>query len=314
MLNGIMYLRRGALASAILMAVIFLIALAPRAAKSADNPKRVAFIFTSEPDGANPRFLVASPQMTWNGSPAWSHDGKMVAFDANPGSFSSAHLFIYAAGGPFKGALKDLGFGSAPCWSPDDNQIAYFLHDGNPDSAPAGVWIVSTDGTNRRWLCQGERSDWSPDGSKLLVGTKNGQVAALDVVNVNTGEGKRLIEGTYETIPGGAWSPDGKKIAFVGFRHYSTRESELVVMNAGGPVESSQVLLRGRIGWQPHWSPDGAKLAFTMWQPSGVEHSYIINVEGDHTPQKLENQEPGIKTVEVQWSGDGKRLVFSRDR
>ena len=85
-------------------------------------------------------------------------------------------------------------------------------------------------------------------------------------------------------------------------------------MNADGAADSIQVLQRGRLAWQPHWSPDGAKLTFTMWQPSEVEHSYTMNVVGDHTPQKFENQEPGIKTVEAQWSPDGKRLVFSRDR
>jgi Tol biopolymer transport system component len=306
--------RRYSAIGAILFALIFLNALIPRAARSADVPAHVAAIYTMDPDGANQQFLIAAPQMSWNGSPTWSHDGKMVAFDANAGGFSTAHIFVYATSGPFKGSLADIGVGSAPSWSPDDSQIACFVRDGNPGNLRAGIWIINTDDNNRRWLCEGERTHWSPDGSKLLVAGKQANVAVLEAVNVITGERTRLINGGYETVPGGAWSPDGKKIAFIGFRKYSTRDSELILMNANGAPESLQVLLRGQLGWQPHWSSDGKKLAFTMRQPSSVEHSYTINVEGNHTPQKFQNQEAGIKTVEVQWSGDGKRLVCSRDR
>lgn len=309
--------RRCAAFGAMLFAMIFLIVLSPRAARSADNPKRVPSIFTMEADGSNPQFLVAVPQMNWNGSPTWSHDGKMIAFDANPGGHSTAHLYIYAVRGLFKDTLKDMGVGNAPCWSPDDTQLACFTYNSNPDRdrVQAGIWIVNIEDGSRRWLCEGERTDWSPDGTKLLVeNRKPGGFSALEVVDVKSGQRKRMVENTYDMLPGGAWSPNGKKIAFIGYRKYSTHESELVVMDADGAPESMQVLLRGRLAWQPHWSPDGAKLTFTMWQPSEVEHSYTINVVGDHTPQKFENQEPGIKTVEAQWSPDGKRLVFSRDR
>ena len=51
-----------------------------------------------------------------------------------------------------------------------------------------------------------------------------------------------------------AWSPDGKKIAFVG---KSGGNSEVYVMNAdGGP---QQRLAHGN---DPAWSPDGQKIAF----------------------------------------------------
>jgi Tol biopolymer transport system component len=267
-----------------------------------------------EPDGSNPQFLVAVPDMGWNGSPAWAHDGKMVAFDANRGGYTLAHLYVFAARGPFKGTLKDMGVGNTPCWSPDDSQMACFVYGGNRENVRGGIWIINVEDGTRRWLCEGERMDWSPDGTKLLVESVTRPFGALEIVNVDSGQRKRVVENTYEKIPGGSWSPDGKKIAFIGFREYSTHQSELVVMDADGAAESQKILLRGRLAWQPHWSPDGAKLTFTMWQPSGVEHSYTINVVGDHTPQKFENQEPGIKTVEAQWSGDGKRIVFSRDK
>src|SRR5258708_1954281 len=136
--------RRCAALGAVLFAMTFMIFLAPRSARSAGNA-RVASIFTMDPDGANPQFLVAAPDMGWNGSPTWAHDGKIVAFDANRGGFSLAHLYIYAVRGPFTGTLKDMGVGNSPCWSPDDSHMACFVYSGNREGVKGGIWIINVD-------------------------------------------------------------------------------------------------------------------------------------------------------------------------
>jgi len=276
-------------------------------------------IFAMDADGSNPRPLVKLPGMRWHGSPSWSHDGKMVAFDATSGEFSASHVYVYVVKGPFKGMLRNMGTGLFPAFSPDDSTIA-FGGPGDPAGRQAGVpgvWLMNADGTNRRWLCDGDHPKWSPDGKRLAVTHEDQEPGTIDIVTVSTGQATRVLTSKYASIHGAVYSPDGARLAFIGYVDTQRSAGELVVMAADGAPETRLVVMRGRIGWVPNWSPDGKQLTFVLWTKKlgvDIDTSYVIDADGRGVPVKLKNQETGTRSVEVEWSPDGKTLVFASDR
>lgn len=72
-----------------------------------------------------------------------------------------------------------------------------------------------------------------------------------------------------------AWSPDGRKIAFVSYRDGNM---EIYVMNADG---SGVTRLTNHPGSDAHpaWSPDGRKIAFQS-DRDGNSEIYVMNADG----------------------------------
>src|SRR5436190_8416952 len=131
------------------------------------------------PDGGDPTFLFCAPGMKWNGSPTWAHDEKLIAFEANNGKFAEGQLHVIAVRGPFKGSVRCLGLGGAPTWSPNDEQLAFHIREGNSEDQKPGIWVMNSDGSRRKWLSEGERPKWSPDGNSLVFAGKFEGFAAV---------------------------------------------------------------------------------------------------------------------------------------
>ncbi|NOX56377.1 MAG: hypothetical protein GXP27_18415, partial [Planctomycetes bacterium] len=92
-------------------------------------------------DGTDLRPLVSIPEYTAHGSPAFTPDGKRIAFDAwrsgRGETYVNAHIFVADANG---GNVRDLGPGAMPSWSPGGNRIVFSCYQ------PRGVWIMHADG------------------------------------------------------------------------------------------------------------------------------------------------------------------------
>jgi Tol biopolymer transport system component len=215
--------------------------------------------------------------------------------------------------------LRDMGTGQFPAFSPDDSTIA-FGGRGDPTGPQAGlpgVWLMNADGTNRRWLCDGDHPKWSPDGKRLVVTHEDQQPGTIDIVTVATGQATRVLTSQYASIHGAVYSPDGVRLAFIGYVDAQMSAGELVVMAADGAPETRQVVMRGRIGWVPNWSPDGKQLTFVLWTKKvgvDIDTNYVIDADGKGIPIKLKNQDVGTRNVELEWSPDGKTMVFASDR
>jgi Tol biopolymer transport system component len=109
--------------------------------------------------------------------------------------------------------------------------------------------------------------------------------------------------------PGGspAWSPDGKKIAFV------TGSIDVYVMDENG-LNERQVTDNSAPSYQPAWSPDGQKIVFvngTLPAATGAPTDlHVVRIDG--TGQTNLTNTPSVSEVAPAWSVDGK-IAFVSD-
>ena len=101
-------------------------------------------------------------------------------------------------------------------------------------------------------------------------------------------------------------SPDGGKVAYVGFA-YGSPQVRLVDISAGTqrPLFTSNAM-----SFAPRFSPDGQRLAFSMMLGENAD-IYTIGSSGG-APQRL-TASPGIDT-DPSFSPDGSKIVFESDR
>ncbi|MDU5800885.1 MAG: Tol-Pal system beta propeller repeat protein TolB [Haemophilus parainfluenzae] len=112
--------------------------------------------------------------------------------------------------------------------------------------------------------------------------------------------------GGSQPIMSPAWSPDGKRLAYVSFEN---KKSQLVVQDLGSGSRKVVASFPGHNG-VPAFSPDGSKLAFASSQ-DGLLNIYVMGSNGG-TPTQL-TRGAGNNT-EPSWSPDGSSILFTSDR
>jgi len=292
------------------------------------NEEGFRALYTMSRNGSDVQFLVAAPGQISSATPEWSHDGNAIAFDSvdRLEQFTRSRLFVYAIDGPFRGMIRDLGYGNVPTWSPKDRQIAFMLNGTNPAGAQGGIWIMNADGSDRRHLCPGWYPRWSPDGQEICLHAYFEQPQKLHFYNVETGKIRNILGSPMGVKFGGAtWSPDGKQVVFIGLRD---GHEHLAVIEASGEVNSLRVLYREEnqdrqlIG-PPSWSPDGKQIVFAMLyhqQPDGVQRiwqdTFLVSLSAEvpSSPVLLESKKIGQINRGMMWSPDSQRIVFSSQR
>jgi hypothetical protein len=191
-----------------------------RVTGNADGPvlspdgRRVAFwrgypphVWVVGADGRGRRQLTSG----YDDEPSWSPDGRTIVFHRRLGQNANALVVRPLHGKPHVVVrVARPGGPESPAWSPDGRWIAYqyFFHDDKRN----GLWLVRPDGRDRHRVVGGFiwSSSWSPDGSKLAVGTGRGAVALVDVSGRVL---RRLRLRGLEQIGGLAWSPDARRLA-----------------------------------------------------------------------------------------------------
>jgi TolB protein len=210
--------------------------------------RKVAFwraggMFVVNPDGSELVRLRRGPGGR-RASLVWSPDGRQLAFlgDIDRCDFCFDLYVMNADGSGLRNVTQRLSSVSDPAWSPDGRKIGLVSEsDGNND-----VFVMNADGSGLRRLTRSPASDsapaWSPDGRRIAFVTNRNGIYEVYVMNA---DGSRQVALAAPTVgghgtfvgevaapdPAPAWSPDGRRIAFVSDRNGTF---EVYVMNADG--------------------------------------------------------------------------------
>jgi Tol biopolymer transport system component len=129
----------------------------------------------------------------------------------------------------------------------------------------------------------------------------------LIVLDADQG-GRRLLAGDAELL-GLAWSPDGRKLAFVSLR---AGLPDVFVMNADGSGRRN--LSHGHDyenDYAPAWSPDGQRIAFVRspsLRPGSDSQVYVVNADGSGLRRLVSEAAPAAGLA---WSPDARKLVVA---
>jgi TolB protein len=116
----------------------------------------------------------------------------------------------------------------------------------------------------------------------------------------------QILLSSMEPLLSPAWSPDGKRLAYVSFE---SRNSAIWVQDIL-TGNRTKVADNPGINSAPAWSPDGTRLAMTL-SKNGNPDIYIMHLATRTLQQLTFNQ--AIDT-EPAWAVDGSRIAFTSDR
>jgi len=219
-------------------------------------------IYLGNLDGSTLRRLTSDGSPTsFNTEPAWSPDGRRIAFSKFDGQWGAAIYVIDLERGNTRRLSPAVAYDATPTWSPDGSRIAF---ENRADNQSGGqIFVMNADGTRRVQLTTNRQPTsspaWSPNGHRIAYVTYDESAPAegTHIFSMNPdGTNKvRLTTGTGEdTHP--AWSREGNRIAFI-------RSGNLTVMNADGSNQSPLTLTRDAAN--PSWSPDGSMIAINRF-------------------------------------------------
>jgi Tol biopolymer transport system component len=234
--------------------------------------------------------------------PAWSPDGRYVAFDRTRrlgDGATNASIVVARSDGS---ASRELTSASAPfdavrpVWSRDGRWIAFEV---GSSVLPTTVQWERRDGRDVNALFVGgglfstaSPPSWSPDGRMLALSGSLGARSGLYVVARDTGRLRRVAPGDVRFA---AWSPDGKRIAY----------ADAVSTALAGPGGGRITRLRAPPA-RLAWSPDGRRIAYTSGCSVG-----IVSVNATGAAPALTACPAEVETSTPSWSPSGRRFAYS---
>jgi Tol biopolymer transport system component len=266
-------------------------------------------IYVMNGDGTGQTNLTNNPAQ--DASPVWSPDGKRIAFTSNRPGPSNPHgaSNIYVMNADGSGVKQVTNNGRVgfipgivydPAWSPDGSKLVYVSSFMGELSS---LVVINVEGEMAAtFINTVEAADpaWSPDGTRIAYVGREGisnpeDLAALRarhlyVVNAD-GSGKTQIANIvspFTSFPyppqasGPAWSPDGKRLIFVG----NLGNDEIYSVGATGGL-AVPLTEHPAQDLMPVWLPDGSGIAFTSYRDAQQRDIYLMSADGSGTPARL---------------------------
>lgn len=250
-----------------------------------------------------------------SGNPAWSPDGKWIAYQG--ASAGKQGLFIVHPDGAGRRFLTPLVQANGPlrstggtvAWSPDGRRIAYVSGQPGPEPPVSGVDPIVI------------QSYFYKAGDQDVTSRfNNNNRLHIFVIDIESGKSRQLTQGVDQehSID---WSPNREEIAFI--RNPDPEDDQFVNYElCAVRVETGEVrvlLQSENAAYRPHYSPDGRTIAFeaTKRGLNGLEfarenaHVWLMDPDGGRAREvtaSIDNRlhAPG-------WSPDGRSILTMVD-
>jgi len=181
-----------------------------------------ASLFVSNADGSGEQVLTKG-ELDYN--PAWSPDGKWIAFTSERSG--SADLYrMRADGGGLERLTDDPAYDDQAAFSPDSRQVVFVT---TRAGGRANLWILDVDTHRAKPLTSGAGGDfrpaWSPDGKWIAFSSdresslpmaKGGRWEHLHVADIYLvrpdGSGVKRLSSHGDFCGSPKWMPDSKSV------------------------------------------------------------------------------------------------------
>ena len=252
-------------------------------------------VHTVNPDGTGLRRIVSNAS-----SPLWSPERGRLVFtrripvgeDFRGDTIHRSDLYTVRADGS---DVRVFQRGAVyPTWSPDGQTVAFIR--GN-----FALWTARLDGSGARRIVKSQVEDatWSPDGAWIAFTWYAKSHVEIWLVHPDGTGLRRLVRGKSPEGDSPAWSPDGRRVSFMG----GLESDNLYVVG----VDGTQLRTVTTASDTNEWSPTGRHIMF--------ERGYLErepNALWLVTPDGRSEARLGLRTTDPDWSPTGRQIAFIR--
>ena len=249
---------------------------------------------------------LTSPGLPGDYNPAFSPDGRTLAFNRGSQGVTSIYT-LPVAGGEERRLITGSQFGWGLAWTQDGRNIVFGRAGWLAKSG--WLWKISRNGGEPERLQFGqEGTEPSIRGNRLVyarqVTNLNIWRRKLDSLHASDPAERFLTSTTIESGP--QFSPDGKVVVFESTRS-GAHEIWMYRGDGSNPVQLTHL---DSVTGTPRWSPDGERIAFDSRAPGNADIFVVDSWSGS-----LHNLTSEASTdVVPSWSRDGRWIYFASDR
>lgn len=274
-----------------------------------DYPTRgESAVLVANADGTGERTLAVrkTPEF-FEGGPAWSPDGKVIACPASSADASGSYTNVVAVQAS-DGAVKSLSGRrwysvGRMAWLRDGSGL--ILNAKDQETSPSQLWhLLSASGEAHRItndLNSYVGVSLTADSAALVTVQANLLSDIWTVPDKDANRARQVTLGKYDGVEGISWTSNGKIV----YASNATGNVDLWIVNADG-TDAKQLTANAGNNTLPSASPDGRYIVFVS-DRTGLGHIWRMETDGSN-PKQLTN---GTDERRPQCSPDGKWVVYA---
>ena len=216
-------------------------------------------------------------------SPAWSPNGRLIAFKRMHNMQDVEIYVMNADGGNQRNLTNHPALDSSPSWSPD-GRIGF-------TSSRDGAWniyVMDADGSKVTPLTHHKRGEgfaastnWSPDGAEIAFEqAKDGHGREIYILNVASEVQRRLTDSEPRFVNfDPKWSPNGKRILYYVAINARVDDAFLMITDKDGRHHERVPVPEWDLNSGHSWSPSGREIVFSGREEGGHWEIYRFHLK-----------------------------------